>query len=262
MHGVSKRYEVFDSGRARLLHALRPSHRQGMQEIWALRDIDLEVERGDSIGVIGRNGGGKSTLLQILAGVLVPTAGEVEVNGRVSALLELGSGFNPDYTGRDNVVLNGLMLGLSRREFLARFDEIADFAEIGDAIDRSVKTYSSGMLMRLAFAVQVLTDPDILIEDEALSVGDFFFQQKCYARIRALCERGVTLVFVSHDMAAVRDLCKRAVLLHKGRVRYCGDNLEAVRLYMAAAGEETPAAERAPARPQRVMVRRPDRILR
>jgi lipopolysaccharide transport system ATP-binding protein len=216
-----------------------------MQEIWALRDVDLEVERGDSIGVIGRNGGGKSTLLQILTGVLAPTAGEVEVNGRVSALLELGSGFNPEYTGRDNVVLNGLMLGLPRREILARFDEIADFAEIGDAIDRPVKTYSSGMLMRLAFAVQVLTDPDILIVDEALSVGDFFFQQKCYARIRALCERGVTLVFVSHDMAAVRDLCKRAVLLREGRVRYCGDNLEAVRLYMAA-GEDAPA-ERAPA---------------
>ncbi|MGZ5088805.1 MAG: ABC transporter ATP-binding protein, partial [Usitatibacter sp.] len=160
---VAKRYQVFSSERGNLLHTLWPGYRAGMQEIWALQDISFEVRRGDSVAVIGRNGGGKSTLLQILAGTLTPTRGEVRVNGRVSALLELGSGFNPEYTGRDNVMLNGLLLGLSRQEILRRFDEIAAFADIGDAIERPVKTYSSGMMMRLAFAVQVLTDPQILV---------------------------------------------------------------------------------------------------
>ncbi len=217
-HGVSKRYRVFDNQRSRLLHALRPGHGAGMQEIWALRDVDLEVRRGEAVAVIGRNGGGKSTLLQILTGTLVPTAGEVRVNGRVSALLELGSGFNPEFTGRDNVILNGLLLGLDRSEILRRFDEIAAFADIGDALDRPVKTYSSGMIMRLAFAVQVLTDPEILIIDEALSVGDFFFQQKCFGYIRSLSENGVTLLFVSHDMGTVRNLCERAIYLKNGQV--------------------------------------------
>jgi lipopolysaccharide transport system ATP-binding protein len=205
-----------------------------MQEVWALKDVDFEIPRGESVGVIGRNGGGKSTLLQILTGVLAPTHGDVEVNGRVSALLELGSGFNPEYTGRDNVVLNGLLLGLSRREILRRFDEIVAFAEIGDALDRPVKTYSSGMLMRLAFAVQVLTDPEILVIDEALSVGDFFFQQKCFSHIRALCTRGATLLFVSHDMGAVRDLCSRCIVLRDGRLDFSGDKLEGIRRYLGS----------------------------
>jgi lipopolysaccharide transport system ATP-binding protein len=231
--GVSKRYDVFENPRSRLIHAFWPAYREGMQEIWALRDIDFEVARGESVAVIGRNGGGKSTLLQILTGVLAPTSGEVAISGRISALLELGSGFNPEYTGRDNVVLNGMLLGLSREEILRRFDEIAAFAEIGEAIDRPVKTYSSGMLMRLAFAVQVLTDPDILIIDEALSVGDFFFQQKCFAHIRALCERGATLVFVSHDMGTVRDLCERAIYLREGRLQFAGETRKAIRDYLA-----------------------------
>lgn len=268
MHGVSKRYEVFGTQRGRLLHALWPRYRQGMQEIWALRDVDLEVRRGESVAVIGRNGGGKSTLLQILTGVLEPTRGEVRVQGRISALLELGSGFNPEYTGRDNVLLNGLLLGLSREEILGRFDEIAAFAEIGDAIDRPVKTYSSGMLMRLAFAVQVLTEPEILVIDEALSVGDFFFQQKCFRHIRGLCEKGVTLVFVSHDMRTVRDLCEKAVYLREGRVAFAGDSKAAIRAYLRESAESrtgdgaTASAEggEVPSQlPADVLWRRPDR---
>jgi lipopolysaccharide transport system ATP-binding protein len=204
-----------------------------MQEIWALKDVDFDVRRGEAVAVIGRNGGGKSTLLQILTGTLAATEGKVTVNGRVSALLELGSGFNPEFTGRDNVILNGLLLGLDRAEILRRFDEIVAFAEIGDALDRPVKTYSSGMIMRLAFAVQVLTDPDILILDEALSVGDFFFQQKCFGYIRSLCERGVTLLFVSHDMGMVRHLCSRAVYLKDGRPQFVGEARLAIRQYMA-----------------------------
>ena len=236
VRGLSKRYEVFDTQRARLLHALWPDFRGGMQEVWAVRDVEFEVAHGEAIAVIGRNGSGKSTLLQILTGVLAPTNGEVEVDGRVSALLELGSGFNPEYSGRDNVMLNGLLLGLGRDEVLGRFDEIAAFAEIGDAVDRPVKTYSSGMLMRLAFAVQALADPDILVIDEALSVGDFFFQQKCLGYIRALCERGVTLLFVSHDMGTVRDLCRRAVYLREGRVAFDGEASLAIQEYLTERG--------------------------
>lgn len=240
---VSKRYDVFDSGRARLLNTFWPKHRAGLKEVWALRDIDFEIKRGESVAIIGRNGGGKSTLLEILTGTLAPTMGDIKVNGRVSALLELGSGFNPEYTGRENVMLNGLLLGLSREEILRRFDEVLAFSEIGDAVERPVKTYSSGMMMRLAFAVQVLTDPDILIIDEALSVGDFFFQQKCFGYIRSLSARGVTLLFVSHDMGTVRDLCSRAIYLNEGRVQFAGETYLAIRHYLAAthSGVSTPA---------------------
>ena len=206
VRNVSKRYRVFDSQRSRLLHAVWPKHTQGMQEIRALNDINLEIRRGESVAVIARNGGGKSTLLEILTGTLTPTSGEVKVNGRVSALLELGSGFNPEYTGRENVILNGLILGLAKSEILDRFNEIEAFAEIGAAIDRPLKTYSSGMMIRLAFSVQVLLRSEILIVDEALGVGDFFFQQKCFARLRKMREESVTLIFVSHDMGTVRDV--------------------------------------------------------
>ena len=232
VRGVAKRYQVFDSPWGRLRQALWSSH-HGVSEIQALDDVSFEVRRGESIAIIGRNGSGKSTLLEIITGTLVASSGEAEVNGRVCALLELGSGFNPEYTGRDNVMMNGLLAGFDRAEILRRFGEIEAFAEIGDAIDRPVKTYSSGMMMRLAFAVQVLSDPDILIIDEALSVGDFFFQQKCFAHIRALRERGVTLVFVSHDMGTVRDLCDRAVYLKAGRVQFVGETREAIRQYLA-----------------------------
>lgn len=229
---VSKCYRVFDNQRSRLLHALWPSHAHGMQEVWALQDINFDIKRGESVAIIGRNGGGKSTLLEILTGTLTPTTGTATVHGRVSALLELGSGFNPEFSGRENVILNGLLLGLSRDEILARFGEIEAFAEIGDAIDRPVKTYSTGMMMRLAFSVQVLLDPQILIVDEALGVGDFFFQQKCFARLRQMKEKGLTLLFVSHDMGTVRDLCQRALYLRNGKAEYFGEVSQAIRLHM------------------------------
>jgi len=233
VRNATKRYRVFDSERARLAHALWPRRANGAREIAALEDVSFEVKRGESFGVIGRNGGGKSTLLQILTGVLRPTSGEVQVEGRVSALLELGSGFNPEYTGRDNVILNGMILGLTRDEILARFDQIVAFAEIGEAIERPVKTYSTGMVLRLAYAVQALIDPEILIIDEALAVGDFFFQQKCFAHMRALKAKGVTLILVSHDMGTVRDLCDRALYLRRGRAHRIGTSQEAIREYLA-----------------------------
>lgn len=246
VRNVSKRYKVFANNRSRLMNTLWPERFSVDQEVWALHDVSFEVKCGESVSVIGRNGGGKSTLLQIITGVVAPTSGEVSVKGRVSALLELGSGFNPEYTGRDNVILGGLLLGLQRHQILQRFDEIADFADLGDAIKRPVKTYSSGMLMRLAFAVQVLTDPEILIIDEALSVGDFFFQQKCFGYIRGLREKGVTLLFVSHDMGTVRDMCTTALHLKNGRVDFFGDNLQAIRRYMKPDEEPTPTADRSP----------------
>jgi len=232
VNNVSKCYRAFDDQRSRLLHAVLPARTKGMQEVWALKDIDFEINRGESVAIIGRNGGGKSTLLEILTGTLTPTTGSVKVNGRVSALLELGSGFNPEYSGRDNVILNGLLLGLSKNDILSRFGEIEAFAEIGAAIDRPVKTYSSGMMMRLAFSVQVLCDPEILIIDEALSVGDFFFQQKCLSYIRTLCAKGVTLLFVSHDMGAVRRICRRAIYLDRGVKRFDGESKEAAWIYL------------------------------
>lgn len=228
VNNVSKCYRIFDNQGSRLLGAVLPKHTQGMQEIWALKDINFEVKRGETVAIIGRNGGGKSTLLEILTGTLTPTTGSVKVYGRVCALLELGSGFNPEYSGRDNAILNGLLMGLSKDEVLSRFEEIEAFAEIGKAIDRPVKNYSSGMMMRLAFAVQVALDPDILIVDEALSVGDYFFQQKCLSRIRELRESGTTLIFVSHDITLVRDLCHRAFYLRCGEMVYEGDSNVAI----------------------------------
>lgn len=229
---VSKCYHVFDDVHSRLLHAVWPAHTKGMQDVWALKDINFEIKRGESAAIIGCNGSGKSTLLEILTGTLTPTTGSVTVNGRVSALLELGSGFNPEYSGRANVIVNGLLLGLSKNDIVSRFGEIEAFAEIGAAIDRPVKTYSSGMMMRLAFAVQVLCDPDILIIDEALSVGDFFFQQKCFSFIRGLCAKGTTLLFVSHDMQTVRDFCGKGLYLEEGVVGFWGDKLQAINCYL------------------------------
>lgn len=230
--GLGKRYTLFKDLGERLRYLFRPRTGASHDEIWALKDISFEVKRGEAFAIIGKNGSGKSTLLELLTGVSKATTGEILVKGRVSALLELGSGFSPEYSGRDNVMLNGLLLGLSKPEILNRFAEIEEFAEIGAAIDRPVKTYSSGMVMRLAFAVQVLCDPDILVIDEALSVGDFFFQQKCLGHIRQLCARGVTLIFVSHDMGVVRDLCNRAIYLSAGVEAFQGDTLKAIAAFM------------------------------
>lgn len=186
------------------------------REFWALKNINFRVNRGETVGIIGKNGSGKSTLLQIICGTLAPSTGSVTVNGRVAALLELGSGFNPEFTGRENVYLNGTILGLSRKEIDDRFSEIEAFADIGDFIDQQVKSYSSGMGVRLAFAVAINADPEILIVDEALSVGDELFQRKCFSRIEAIRKNGATILFVSHSGSAIVDLCDRAVLLDSG----------------------------------------------
>jgi lipopolysaccharide transport system ATP-binding protein len=215
--GIGKMYRIYDRPQDRLKQMLfwRFGRSYG-REFWALRDVSFEVRKGETVGIIGRNGSGKSTLLQIIAGTLAPSEGEVRVNGRVAALLELGSGFNPEFTGRENVYLNGAILGLSRDEIDARFDDIAAFADIGEFIDQPVKLYSSGMVVRLAFAVQSHVAPDILIVDEALAVGDIAFQTRCLERIKQLTERGVTIVFVTHDIATFQNLCTYGYLLHNG----------------------------------------------
>lgn len=188
------------------------------QNFWALQDVNLQVWKGQTLGIVGRNGSGKSTLLQIIVGTLTPTNGSVEVNGRVSALLELGSGFNPDFTGRQNVFFNGQLLGLTHQEIEQKFDDIVAFADIGDFIDQPVKTYSSGMYVRLGFAVATSVDPDILIVDEALSVGDEAFQRKCFSRIHEIKDRGGTILFVSHSAASIIQLCDSALLMDRGEL--------------------------------------------
>jgi lipopolysaccharide transport system ATP-binding protein len=200
----------------------------------ALNDVTFDVPRGAAFGVIGRNGAGKSTLLQIIAGTLRPTSGERHVNGRVTALLELGSGFNPEFTGRENIYLAGSILGIGRAEMMAKFEEIIRFADIGSFIEQPVKTYSTGMMMRVAFAVAISVEPDVLIIDEALSVGDILFQQKCSRRLHELVAKGVTLLVVTHDLSFVLSMCQRALWLDQGRMRYLGDAGACVREYVAA----------------------------
>jgi lipopolysaccharide transport system ATP-binding protein len=229
---LGKRYRLFERPADRLLSLFMPSSsRPRHRDFWALRDVSFEIERGSALGVLGRNGSGKSTLLQILAGTLTPTEGKVEVNGRVAALLELGSGFNPEFTGRENVYLNGAIIGFTRAQIDERFDAIAGFADIGDFIDQPVKTYSSGMMLRLAFAVQVQVEPEILIVDEALAVGDSLFQKRCFARMNQLLDNGMTLLFVSHDVEAVRTLTRSAILLRDGHVRASGVSSDVVLEY-------------------------------
>lgn len=215
---VSKRYELYEAPHHRLFQTLFHGRKQFFREFWALKDVSFEVGRGECVGIIGRNGSGKSTLLQIVAGTLAPTTGSVVVNGKAAALLELGSGFNPEFTGRENVYMNGAIMGLSKTEIDKKFDEIAAFADIGEFIDQPAKIYSSGMFVRLAFAAVINVDPDILIIDEALSVGDAAFQTKCMKKIRRFAEGSKTLIFVSHDPGAVKTLCERAILLDKGVV--------------------------------------------
>ncbi|MBN3881138.1 MULTISPECIES: ABC transporter ATP-binding protein [unclassified Nostoc] len=232
LKNISKCYKRYARPVDRLKEILLPT-KSHAQEFWALRDINLEILKGETLGIIGQNGSGKSTLLQIIAGTLTPTTGDIWVNGRVSALLELGSGFNPEFTGRQNVFFNGQILGLSRDEIQAKFDDIAAFAEIGDFIEHPVKTYSSGMVLRLAFAVVANTEPSILIVDEALAVGDAKFQARCMKRIRQLKEQGVTILFVSHDSGSVKMLCKSAALLNYGRMLEIGNPKEVVNHYIA-----------------------------
>jgi lipopolysaccharide transport system ATP-binding protein len=225
-------YQIYQQPQDRLKQMLfgRLGRRYG-REFWALRGVSFELHPGERIGVIGRNGSGKSTLLQIMAGTLAPTEGEVTVRGRVSALLELGSGFNPEFTGRENVFVNGAILGMSHQEVEARFDDIASFAEIGEFIEQPVKLYSSGMFVRLAFAVTTSLRPDVLLVDEALAVGDVFFQQKCYRRMNELRELGCAVVLVSHSMGDIEQFCDRALVLDHGRVVFAGTGSQAVKRY-------------------------------
>lgn len=250
---LSKKYPIYDRPTYKFLELLTLRTKQFHREFWALRDIDLEVESGTTLGIVGQNGSGKSTLLQIVAGILRQTRGDCFVEGNVSALLELGAGFDPEFSGRENVFMNGAVRGLTRADMLRRLDEILEFAEVGDFIDQPVKTYSSGMFMRLAFSVAIHVDPDILLVDESLAVGDLIFQHRCVNRIRRLREQGKTILFVTHDLQAVTRFCDRAILLDYGGKLEDGGPEEVVQRYQqlilqrernkAGKGEKWPGAE-------------------
>lgn len=231
LKNISKVYKLYERPKDRLKESLSPTHKSYHRDHFALAGVDLTVKQGECVGIIGTNGSGKSTLLKIITGVLSPTEGTVEINGKISALLELGAGFNPEYTGLENVYLNGTMMGFTDQEIEAKLDDILTFAEIGDFIHQPVKTYSSGMFARLAFAVAINVEPDILIVDEALSVGDIFFQAKCYRKFEEFKKAGKTIIFVSHDMGSIIKYCDRALLLNKGKPVFSGSCAEAVDIY-------------------------------
>ncbi|WP_160123793.1 ABC transporter ATP-binding protein [Rhodovarius lipocyclicus] len=257
VNGLSKSYLMYAEPRDRLLQAVIPRLRRiGLpigaktyyNEHWALRELSFQVARGESVAVVGRNGSGKSTLLQLICGTLNPTSGSVVVRGRVAALLELGSGFNPEYTGRENIILNASVLGLTHDETLSRMEQILEFADIGEFVDQPVKTYSSGMAMRLAFAVIAHVDADVLIIDEALAVGDAMFQQKCFRWLRNFQSRG-TVLFCGHDIGAVLNLCQRAIWLDRGHLRMLGSAREVAEAYTAYVSQESTEASSANAQP-------------
>ncbi|BCT91858.1 ABC transporter ATP-binding protein [Lysobacter helvus] len=252
VRNAGKAYHMYESPAHRLWQSLFGRRKTFFRNFWALRGIDMDVMRGETMGIIGRNGSGKSTLLQMIAGTLTPTEGSVSIHGRVAALLELGSGFNPEFTGRENVYLNAAIYGLTREETARRLDDILAFADIGEFIDQPVRSYSSGMALRLAFAVIVHVDADVLIIDEALSVGDAFFSQKCMRFLREFKKRG-TLLFVSHDAGAVTGLCDRAIWLENGAMRGSGSAREVVEAYMA----ELHVVERRRVAGERVVASRP-----
>lgn len=239
---LSKCYEIYANPRDRLKQFVLPrlqrkagrKTKQYFREFWALKDISFEIKKGETFAIIGRNGSGKSTLLQMICGTLNPTSGNIQTNGRVAALLELGAGFNPEFTGRENVYMNASVLGLSNAEIDERFDTIAAFADIGEFIEQPIKTYSSGMMVRLAFAVAIHVDPEILIVDEALSVGDAYFQAKCAKMIQNIISTGATVLFVSHDTSTVKSLCSRALLLDSGESQFIGEVNTAVEKYYSA----------------------------
>lgn len=235
---VSKSYPIYRKPVDRLRELLTFNRLKFHEDFWALREVTFDVRKGETFCIIGENGSGKSTLLQILAGILAPTHGSVTVSGRVAALLELGSGFNPEFTGRDNVYLNAAILGLSRKEIDARYRTIEEFAEIGPFINQPVKTYSSGMAVRLAFSVAIHVDPEILLVDEALAVGDIYFRQRCMRKVHELRSRGVTILFVSHSMGDVKAIGDRALWLDKGTVRDLGPTDQVVARYLAAMAEK------------------------
>ncbi|WP_415770451.1 ABC transporter ATP-binding protein [Pseudomonas sp. LB3P38] len=242
VENVSKMYQVYSKPSDRMMQMIYRGHRQLYKEFWALNDISFEVRRGETIGVIGRNGSGKSTLLQILAGTLTPTSGRVAINGRVTALLELGAGFNPEFTGRENIFLNATILGVTQEVVERKFDEIAAFADIGDFLEQPVKTYSSGMYARLAFAVAISFEPEILIVDEILSVGDVFFQARCMRKLDEFRENGGTVFFVTHDTHAVERVCTRAIVLSHGKKVFEGGTADGVTVYYKMSREEAKAS--------------------
>lgn len=253
VENLNKCYQIYEQPRDRLKQFILP-RLQGMvglppkqyfREFWALKDVSFEVKKGETVGIIGRNGSGKSTLLQMICGTLNPTSGSIQTNGRIAALLELGSGFNPEFSGRENVYLNGAVLGLTRQEIDARFDDIAAFADIGDFIEQPVKTYSSGMMVRLAFAVSIKVDPTLMIVDEALSVGDMSFQAKCMTALSRIQDNGATVVFVSHDVGAVKSLCRQAVYLEHGQLKAIGRAPDIAEQYVRTMREEMSAEVRA-----------------
>jgi lipopolysaccharide transport system ATP-binding protein len=235
---LGKCYRIFNSPRQRLIQALWGERRRLYREFWALRDVSFNLARGQTLGVVGRNGSGKSTLLQLLCGTLTPTQGHIRINGRVGALLELGSGFNPEFSGRENIYLNGAVLGLSEEEIHERLDDILGFADIGSFIEQPVKTYSSGMAVRLAFAVQAHIDPDILVVDEALAVGDELFQRKCYNRLERLKQSGTSILLVTHSCPQIIEHCDQALLLHRGRLRLLGEPQRVTTYYQQLANAD------------------------
>ena len=219
---LNKVYNLYDKPIDRLKEVLSPTHKCYHREHYALNDINLEIKKGESVGIVGKNGSGKSTLLKIITGVLNPTSGEMNVQGKISALLELGAGFNPEYTGIENIYLNGTMMGYSKAEMDEKVDDIIAFADIGDFINQPVKTYSSGMFARLAFAVSINVEPEILIVDETLSVGDTRFQIKCMDKMKEMMEGGTTVLFVSHDINAIRRFCTRCIWINEGKMKEAG----------------------------------------
>lgn len=230
---LSKCYHIYEKPQHRLLQMIYRGRKQFGREFWAVKDVSFTIKKGETVGIIGRNGGGKSTLLQMICGTLNPTSGQITTHGRIAALLELGSGFNPEFTGRENVYLNASVLGLTTEEINLRFADIVAFADIGDFIHQPVKTYSSGMMVRLAFAVIAHVDADILIIDEALAVGDAFFTQKCMRFLRQFMKNG-TVLFVSHDTSSIKNLCNYVVWLEKGRVMHEGSPKDVCALYLEA----------------------------
>jgi ABC-type polysaccharide/polyol phosphate transport system ATPase subunit len=237
LEAVGKRFTKYEDTPMLLSRVLQLRNRTRRSSLWALRGASFEVAPGECLGVIGRNGSGKSTLLQMLAGVTAPTEGRVTVRGRVAPLISVGVGFHPELTGRENVYVNATILGLTRQEVDARFDEIVAFSEIGDFIDTPVKFYSSGMFVRLGFSVSVLAEPDVLLIDEVLAVGDLAFQTKCFGRMEELRASGTTIVIVTHNLNAVRRLCDRTIVVHRGEIRHDGDTLEALNVYHELIGE-------------------------
>jgi lipopolysaccharide transport system ATP-binding protein len=242
--GVSRRFRIHTREARTLKDLFVQRGKTEPTDVWALRDVSLRVEPGDAVGLIGRNGSGKTTLLRLIAGIIKPTTGRVAAGGRIGSLLELGAGFHQDFTGRENVFLNGAIQGLRRDDIRRRFDEIVAFAELEHAIDRPVRTYSSGMTMRLGFAIAAFLDADVLLLDEVFAVGDEAFQRKCFGRIFRFKQDGGTIVFVSHDASAVERLCERSVLLERGHVAFDGPTREAVSRYRRALADELDPAER------------------